>query len=106
MCDAMTTEVFVHCITMRLSVVLNDLTDLGVADSWSAYVYSRPHRLASHLRKTLDVRVHNSEHDHSRVVSMMPLIVADDVDVEVLAVLENLGVRHTMCHHIVHRGAY
>ena len=89
MCDTVTAEVFIHRVTMCLSIVLNDLTDLGVPDTRSTNVYRGPHCLASHLRQTLDVRVYITEHDHSRVVPVVPLIVADDVDVEVLAVLED-----------------
>ena len=47
-----------------------------------------------------------AKHHHGRVVTVMPLIVADDIDVQVLSVFEDLGIGHAMCHHIVDGGAH
>jgi hypothetical protein len=43
---------------------------------------------------------------HARVVPMMTLIVADDIYIEIVPVLEHVIVGHSMSHHIVHRGTY
>ena len=104
--DAMPSEIFIDCIAMSISILLNDLSNLGVANAWLADVYGSPHGLSGDLRELLDVRMDVAKHHHARVVTVMPLVVADDIDVEVLSVFEELGIGHAMCHHIVDGGAH
>jgi len=104
--DAVSSELFVHFVAMGMCVVSDGGTYLTVLDSWLAHLNSQEHALSCDLRQFSDLRVDISNHDHSRVVSMMAVLEADDVDVDSVAILEHITVRHSMRDLIIHSSAH
>lgn len=103
--NPVTTKLLVYKIPMRLSIVLDNLTDLIICKPWFAGINCHVHCFSCNLRKTFDfirnfdsVSVH---HYHRRVVSMMTFLVANDVNIHVVPGFQNIVVRHTMGDHII-----
>ena len=46
-----------------------------------------------------------TQHHHRRVVSVMAMLVAYDIDIEIVAVLENIAVWHTVRNDVIYARA-
>lgn len=81
MSNAMSTKLPIDPKPLSFGILLYLFSNFGILLPWLTYLYGFEHRFSRSLRKSLDVRVHVTEEHHARVVTMMSILVAYDVDV-------------------------
>lgn len=103
----MTSKLLIHIKTMCLRVFINYLADLVKFCAWFYQLNAFVHRFSRYLTEPLYIRVHFYfvilQHNHSRIVSVHVLLEADNIDIEIVASLQNVTIWYTVTDAIVYR---
>lgn len=110
MSDTVTSKLLVYKVAMLVSIVSNNFTDHFKCLTRLALIDRSVHRFSRNFRQSMDfgryfdiIILHEN---HSRVVAMMALFVANNVDVEVVACLDFVSIRDTVRNYIIDAQAY
>lgn len=96
----------IHGIPMPMSIVLDRCSDFIISSSRSTYFNCCEHGFTSHLTQLDDVWMHITKQYHARIVTMMSILIAHDIDVQVVSILKHITVWYAVRDHIVNRSAH
>lgn len=104
--DSVAPEFPIYKVVELIRVIFDFLPYSVESLAWLANIYCFEHRLSRDSAEFLDVFVDISDHDHCGVVAVVAIEVADDIDVQIVAVLKHIVVGDSMRDNIIHRGAH
>ena len=104
--DSVAAKLLVYEVTMCVSIFFDSLTDLVEFGARLANLDSSEHCLTSNLAQSLDIWVNITNQHHSRIVSVASILVANDIDIDVVTVFKFVVRGDTVRHDIIDRSAH
>ena len=104
--DAMTAEFSIDEVAVIVSVVFDCFANFCETGAWFADINGFVHRFARHFRKILNIGMNITNHNHSRIISMVTVLIADNINVKVITILKLIIIGHSMTNHIINACAY
>lgn len=93
-----------HAVAVGLRMALDSMADIAQARPGLDLAYTGPHRLEGHVHQAPGLGRHVADHVHLAGVGNEAAFFQGDVDVDDVAVLEQLlGAGHAVAHHFVDR---
>ncbi|MEY3952093.1 MAG: hypothetical protein RL320_895 [Pseudomonadota bacterium] len=100
--NPMATEFTDHREPVTFRMPLNGMANIAQCLPWSNLLNALPHTFVSHLNQALGRHGRAADHEHPTGVAVIAILNDRDVDVEDVAVLEQLGPWNPMAYLVVH----
>ncbi len=104
--DAMTAELSNDAVTTRLRMILDRSTDVSEIPSRPNGADAKPKAFMRDPAKSLSLNGNITDFEHSAGVAVEAVLYHRDVDVDDIALPQDLVTRHAMAHLMIDRGAY
>jgi len=104
--DAVAAEVSVDVVPIGRCVLFNNFPNLAEFDPRLTRINCLKHSFPCDSIQLLNLRMNISHHHHRRIISMKPILVTNNINVDEIAILQRVVGRYAVTNNLVDRGAH
>ena len=102
MSNAMTSKFPIDSEASLFCIALYLFSNCGILLSRFTYVDCLKHSLPSSGCQPFNIRVYLSKQHHARVITMMPIFIADNVNIQVVSFLKDVAIWNPVSNYVIY----